>query len=38
MDKRASSLKPKTIIDTRFMEELQASGYINQLYTEKTSL
>lgn len=38
IDKRASGLNPKTIIDSRFLDELQASGYISRLYTEKTSL
>jgi NitT/TauT family transport system substrate-binding protein len=37
-DQRAAKLKPKEIIDSRFLEELQASGFIEQLYTEKTSL
>jgi len=37
-DQRAAKLKPKEIIDSRFLEELQASGYIDQLYTDKTSL
>jgi sulfonate transport system substrate-binding protein len=37
-DQRASNLKPKDIIDAHFLEELQASGYVDQLYTEKMSL
>ncbi|HWP57740.1 MAG TPA: ABC transporter substrate-binding protein [Candidatus Acidoferrales bacterium] len=37
-DQRAAKLKPKEMIDSRFLEELQSSGYIEQLYTEKTSL
>jgi ABC-type nitrate/sulfonate/bicarbonate transport system substrate-binding protein len=38
LDKRASSLKPKAMTDPHFLEELQTSGFIDQLYTEKTSL
>jgi hypothetical protein len=37
-DQRAAKVKPKEIIDSRFIEELQTSGFIDQLYTEKTSL
>jgi ABC-type nitrate/sulfonate/bicarbonate transport system substrate-binding protein len=37
-DKRAAGLKPREITDARFLEELQASGYLDLLYTEKTSL
>lgn len=37
-DERASQLKPRQLYDLRFLEELKASGYIQQLYIEKFSL
>ncbi|MBI2090976.1 MAG: ABC transporter substrate-binding protein [Deltaproteobacteria bacterium] len=37
-DQKATSLKPKALFDLRFLEELKASGFIDDLYSEKKSL
>ena len=37
-DQRAKALKPPDLFDLRFLEELKASGFIDDLYREKTSL
>jgi ABC-type nitrate/sulfonate/bicarbonate transport system substrate-binding protein len=38
VDQRAKSVKPADLFDLRFLEELEASGFIKELYTEKVSL
>jgi ABC-type nitrate/sulfonate/bicarbonate transport system substrate-binding protein len=37
-DQRAKTLKPQELFDLHFLEELKAGGFINDLYSEKTSL
>lgn len=37
-DERAKSLKPLDLFDLRFLEQLKASGFIDDLYSEKVSL
>lgn len=37
-DQKATSLKPRALFDLRFLEELKASGFIDDLYSEKKSL
>lgn len=37
-DQRAKTLKPQELFDLHFLEELKAAGFINDLYSEKTSL
>jgi NitT/TauT family transport system substrate-binding protein len=38
VDPRAKNLKPADLFDLRFLQELKASGFIDGLYAEKTSL
>ena len=38
VDPRAKNLKPVDLFDLRFLQELKASGFIDSLYAEKTSL
>jgi len=38
VDQRAKNVKPADLFDLRFLEELKASGFIKDLYTEKVSL
>lgn len=38
IDQHASSLKPSQITEPRFLEELQDSDYMKQLYTKKVNL
>jgi len=38
VDQRAKGLKPPDLFVLRFLEELKTSGFIHNLYTEKTSL
>jgi ABC-type nitrate/sulfonate/bicarbonate transport system substrate-binding protein len=37
-DQRAKAFKPPDLFDLRFLEELKASGFIENLYSEKVSL
>ena len=37
-DDKAQALKPTDLFDLRFLEELKASGFVDKLYGEKTSL
>jgi NitT/TauT family transport system substrate-binding protein len=37
-DAHAATLKPKDLFDLRFLVELKGSGFIDKLYSEKTSL
>ncbi|MBI2357897.1 MAG: ABC transporter substrate-binding protein [Deltaproteobacteria bacterium] len=37
-DQKAMTLKPKALFDLRFLEELKASGFMDDLYSEKKSL
>lgn len=37
-DERAKTLKPPDLFDLRFLEELKARGFIDNLYSEKVSL
>jgi len=38
VDQRARNVQPADLFDLRFLEELKASGFIKDLYTEKVSL
>jgi NitT/TauT family transport system substrate-binding protein len=38
VDPRAKNAKPVELFDLRFLQELKANGFIESLYTEKTSL
>jgi hypothetical protein len=37
-DQRTQKIKPADIIDQRFFDELKASKFLKDLYTEKVSL
>lgn len=37
-DKRAQNIKPPDLFEPRFLDELKASGFLEELYTEKISL
>lgn len=37
-DQRAKSLKPLDLLDSRFLDELKANGFLDDLYAEKVSL
>ena len=38
VDPKAKDLKPENLFDSRFLDELKASGFIEKLYAEKVSL
>ena len=38
VDPKSKNLKPADLFDSRFLDELKASGYIEKLYAEKVSL
>ena len=38
VDPKSKNIKPADLFEPRFLEELRASGFINDLYTEKVSL
>jgi ABC-type nitrate/sulfonate/bicarbonate transport system substrate-binding protein len=37
-DERAKKLRPSDLFDLRFLDELKASGFVEELYSEKVSL